>query len=189
LVATGGGYALVYYDRVTGNIWGAEQEGGAWNAPVLIDGYGVNDEAIGDSGIGASLFVDDAGVWHVTYVDGAEETLRYATVTDGTVVTELVDNGSTDGANPHPDGRHIIGDDSSVVVTGSGEVRVAYQDSTLQRVMLATKPMGGEWSTRVVDMEASTGYWIEQELVGDMSFIATWWRDTSGGNGVRIFNP
>jgi hypothetical protein len=187
LVATATGFALVYYDRTAGNIMGAEYDG-AWNAPFLIDGYGAMRPAVGDSGIGASLFVDSGGTWHVTYADGAEETLRYATVTGTTATPEVVDNGATDGTAPNPDGRHIVGDDSSVVATEGGEVRVVYQDATEQRVMLARRASGGAWEISILDESDSTGYWLEHHLLGTTSFIATFWRNSGGDNGIRIFD-
>lgn len=190
----GGGLAAVWYDRGQGNVWGAELPsiGGTWGAPILIDGYMRGDPDVGDSGIGASLFVDTAGTWHVTYVDGAEETLRYASVAAGAVTArEIVDTGATDGSMPHADGRHVIGDDSSVVVTDGGEIRVTYQDATSQHLMLARRPAGGgTWTVSILDMESHTGFWADQVLVGSTSHVATWWRSESrtGGsrNGVRV---
>ncbi len=192
LATTSGGLALVYYDRAAGNLMGAEFDGSAWDTPFLIDGYGVGDPNVGDSGIGASLVVDAAGTWHVTYVDGAEETLRYARVAGGTVMTtEVVDDGTTDGTSPHPDGRHIVGDDSSLVITDGGELRVAYQDATSQRAMFARSAGDGSWSIQVLDADDSAGYFTRQVLLGTTSFVAHWWRREARGmstNGVRIAN-
>ena len=184
-----GNLALVYYDRDEGNIMGAAFDGAAWGAPFLIDGYAAGDPDVGDCGVGASLAVDDAGVWHVSYVDGAEETLRYARVEGGTATTMLVDDGSTDGTNPHPDGRHIVGDDSSIAVTASGEIRIAYQDATSQRAVMARGTGDGTWVIQIVDMDDSAGYFTTQVLVGTTSFIAHWWRQqmrAMPGSGVRV---
>jgi hypothetical protein len=191
LVATSTGLALVFYDRTSGNIYGTSHDGAAWAPPFLIDGYGRMEPTTGDSGIGASLFVDSAGTWHVSYVDGAEETLRYASVTAGTVGPRVVvDDGSTDGTMPHADGRHVIGDDSSIVVTETGEIRIVYQDSSAHRAMLARRPVGGgPWTISVLDGMDHTGFWTEQVLVGGTSYVATWWRNEMGDdptNGVRV---
>lgn len=192
LAITSTGLALVYYDRTAGDLYGAAFDGTAWGTPFLIDGYSrpLNPstplDVAGDSGIGASLVVDDAGTWHVTYVDGAEERLRYAQVQAGAVtLLETIDDGATDGTAPHPDGRHIVGDDSSVSVTSTGEVRVAYQDATAQRALLARR-VEGAWTIAIVDMEDSTGYWTRQALTGTTSQVAYWWRNTDGDNGVRV---
>jgi hypothetical protein len=195
LARTADGLALVWYDRGGGNLYGAAMSAGAWGPPFLIDGYArMADpavERVGDSGLGVSLAVDGAGVWHVAYVDGAEEVLRYAQIRGGMVVLrETIDDGSTDGMSRHADGRHIVGDDSSIVVTPSGEVRVAYQDATAHHLMLATRPAGGgNWTVRVLDDANHTGFWVEQQLVGDTSYVATWWRQTmrtGSPNGVRV---
>jgi hypothetical protein len=195
LVVTTDGFALIYYDRTEGNLYGVQATGTTWGTPFLIDGYGRSDPTTGDSGEGASLFVDGTGTWHVTYVDGAEEVLRYASVTPGptpTIVREVIDDGSTiDGTMPQMDGRHIVGDDSSVVVLASGEVRVAYQDSTTERTMIARRSPAGVWSHGVLDMEKHNGWWVEQVVntAGTESWVASWWIDRMGTavtNGVHI---
>jgi len=192
LARTAAGLGLVYYDRNAGNLQGVSNDGTAWAAPFLIDGYAAGSPFIGDSGIGASLFVDATGKWHVSYVDGAEEQLKYARISGTTVeVKELVDDGATDGTTPNPDGRHIVGDDSSVVVTDGGEVRIAYQDATSQRVMFATRAAAGGWTVAVLDAMDSTGYFVDQVLLANTSYVATWWRREQGtkANGVRVLNP
>ena len=192
LARTAAGLGLVYYDRNAGNLRGVANDGTSWGAPFLIDGYAAGSPFIGDSGIGASLFVDATGKWHVSYVDGAEEQLKYARISGTTVeVKELVDDGATDGTTPNPDGRHIVGDDSSVVVTDGGEVRIAYQDATSQRVMFATRAAAGGWTVAVLDAMDSTGYFVDQVLLANTSYIATWWRREQGtrANGVRVLNP
>ncbi len=190
LAATPSGLAVVFYDRTAGNIYGSSFDGSTWSSPFLIDGYAVGDPFIGDCGMGADLFVDDAGTWHVVYVDGAEETLRYAVVTGGAVTsTEVVDDGSTDGTNRFDDGRHIVGDDASIVVDGAGTVRVVYQDATAQHAVVAVRGTSG-WAVSHFDTDGSTGYWLEQELSGTTSFVATHWRArnrSSLDSGVRVF--
>jgi hypothetical protein len=184
---------VAFYDRTQGNVMAAARVDGVWTTPRLIDGYGVGDPSIGDSGIGTSLFVDDLGNWHLSYVDGAEETLRYAFVDSesGTVVTTIVDDGSTDGTAPNPDGRHIVGDDSSIAVTAAGNVRIAYQDASSTRLMYASRD-GAEspFALEVLDPGTGTGFWVEQVLAGEQSYIGTFWQDPPAGeNGVRVLMP
>lgn len=195
LAVTSTGFALVYYDRVEGNLYGVEATGTTFGTPFLIDGYGRADPNTGDTGIGASLFIDRNDLWHVTYVDGAEEALHYARVQGGaspTVTREIVDDGSTvDGTMPQPDGRHIVGDDSSVIGLPSGEIRVAYQDATSFRTMLARRSTVGVWSHAVLDMDKHNGYWVEQVVnaAGDGTVVASWWLERTGTmitNGVHI---
>lgn len=188
--ATTAGLALVFYDRSGGNLMGSAFDGAAWGAPFPIDGFFRGSPDIGDSGQSADLFVTSDDVWHVAYVDGGEEELRYARIEAGAITRELVDDGSTDGADRHTDGRHIVGDDASIVVTDAGEVRVVYQDATAQRAVLARRGGDGTWAVSVLDDVDSTGYWIEQELVGSSSFIAEWWRRQTPreerDQGVRV---
>lgn len=189
-----GGLALVYYDRSAGNVHGVRFDGAAWGTPFLIDGYGAMQDFVGDCGMGADVAVDSAGLWHVAYIDGTEETLRYAQVqSTGALVDdpEVVDDGSTlDGATRHTDGRHIVGDDASIVVLEGGAVRIAYQDSTIQDLVVAVRPPGGgAWAIAHVDRDGSTGYWVDQEVFGTTSYLTTWWRAREGrttSNGIRV---
>ncbi len=187
IARAGSGYAVTYYDRSEGNFYGVSSDGTTWGTPFLIDGYSRTGS--GDSGLGSSLFVDTMGTWHVTYVDGTDEGLRYAQISGGAVtVRELVDDGTTDGTTPHSDGRHLVGDDSSVIVTGGGEVRVAYQDATSHTLMIARRS-GTTWSQRVIDDEDHTGFWVEQAPTATGSRVATWWRRQVMRNtvdGVRV---
>jgi hypothetical protein len=190
LAVTADGLALVFYERAAGNLHGARFEASAWTEPFLIDGWAASDPNVGDSGIGASLFVDDAGVWHVTYVDGVEEALRYARVEGDAVTTTMVDDGETDGTAPNPDGRHIVGDDSSVVVTGGGEIRIVYQDATVQRTMLArTSGVDAAFAIEVLDAEDHTGFWLDQLLDGSRSRVVSFFRNIAEEtSGVRILD-
>jgi MYXO-CTERM domain-containing protein len=186
-----GGLGLVWYDRTTGNIFGASNTGAGWTPPFWIDGYLSDDEFIGDCGQGADLFIDEGGLWHVSYIDGTEETLRYSTVNDGVVQSsEIVDDGSTDGMTRHTDGRHIVGDDSSIVVATGGALRIAYQDATAQHAVVAVRGGGGgQFLITHFDTVGSTGYWIDQELVGTDSYVALWFRQRDGrdlNNGTRV---
>jgi hypothetical protein len=180
---------LVYYDRTQGSLWGSWREGQAWSEPFLVDGYGAQLEGGGDAGIGASLTVDEEGLWHVAYVDGTEEALRYAQIAPGaspTIVRERVDDGSVGADGPHTDGRHVVGDDASIAVASDGEVRIAYQDSTASELRFARRA-GDTWDLRVIDDEGATGFWAEQELRDDVSQVVTFWRDPpQGTHGVRL---
>ncbi|MCS6856853.1 MAG: hypothetical protein NZM37_03995 [Sandaracinaceae bacterium] len=188
IATTRNGLALIFYDRSEGNLYGARHDGSSWSAPFLIDGYGRRGG--GDSGISASLVVDEMGRWHIAYVDATDEVLRYARVDGGDVaVREVVDDGTTDGMNPHPDGRHIVGDDASIVVTSSGEIRIAYQDATAHRLRLARR-MGDRWMIQVLDSRDHTGFWVEQAVAPMGSRVVSWWRKEMRGmtqNGIRIF--
>src|SRR5690606_6667000 len=80
---TQSGLGLVYYDRIHGNLYGVREEGGAWQTPTLLDGEGPGPTDTGDTGLGAALFVDANGDWHVSYSDGITESVRYMKVIGG----------------------------------------------------------------------------------------------------------
>jgi hypothetical protein len=176
------GLALVWYDRTGGNIYGSRWTGASWATPLLIDGWATGQTDVGDSGIGASVFVE-GNTWHVAYVDGVEETLRYARVDEWTVATrQIVDDGAIPGG-----GRHVVGDGSAIARVG-GELRIVYQDTTAHRALLARGSGAGAWEVSVVDDEGSTGFWLNQLVVGGQSRVATFWMGPGGGpSGVRVF--
>src|SRR5690606_31036245 len=124
-----------------------------------------------------------------TYVDGTEETLRYARVEGSAVTTEIVDRGLARAGVANGDGRHLVGDDSSLVVLGDGERRVAYQDATTQEILLATRGVTDpEWSIRVVDDGKHTGFFLEQHPETGGSRVITWWKApvATGLSGIRV---
>ena len=89
------------------------------------------------------------------------------------------------------DGRHIIGDDASVVVDGAGQVRVVYQDATSGHAVVAVQSGVDAWAISRFDTEGSTGYWLEQELSGTSSLVVTFFRQRDGrvlSSGVRVFS-
>jgi hypothetical protein len=196
LAATTDGLGVVFYNRISGNLYGARYESAAWGTPFLIDGYLNTARSSGDCGIGASLFVDDGDEWHVSYVDGSEEQLKYAHIDGASTTILLVDDGASDGSTPFTDGRHVVGDDSSIVVTAGGEIRIVYQDATLGHAMMATRSSSASptapWSRTVIDSMDSTGYFLEQVLTGNTSTVATWYRrdgaGAMGANGVRVIS-
>ena len=125
-----GGFGIAYHDRVDGTLNVAAKEGDVWITRV-VDGGPQPDGTYGDAGLGASLAIDDAGVWHLSYIDGYAEALRYARVNGGNVeLRENVDEGvDVDGVN-HPDGQHLVGDDSTIYVSSQGEFFITYQDAS-----------------------------------------------------------
>ncbi len=181
LAQTSSGLGIVYYDRLHGNLMAVQQQGGTWGTPAILDGQATDGsgQAIdtGDKGIGASLFVDPAGDWHVTYADGFSEALMYMRVVGGTTPTnpEIVDSGET------ADGQAVVGDDSSIVVTASGEVHVAYQDATsglLRYAVGAPAATGGShtWTQQTLKVDGFAGAFSHIVQVNGATQVSTWWR-------------
>lgn len=178
LAEISGGLGLVFYDRVHGNLMAAKQQGGAWQPAILLDGQKTDASGpvdTGDVGIGASLFVDPAGDWHVAYLNGFDETLVYMKVAAGTTpgAPEVVDNGVITG------GQAIVGIDSSIAVTGSGEVQIAYQDTTRGKARWATGAPSGAthtWSTKDLAVSDFAGGFNKILTAGGQTQVLTWWR-------------
>jgi hypothetical protein len=174
---------LVFYDRLRGNLWAAAKAGGAW-APKLVDGQNGDNPGTdtGDVGIGASLAIDKAGDYHVAYVDGLKEGVKYLKLAGGTTPdaasSGIVDDGRPPGSpEPSPDG-HIIGDDSSIVVSDKG-ISVAYQDATTGKLRVATRPLsGGAWAVKEVksDDKAFAGFFSLQVTTGGKALVGNFSR-------------
>lgn len=194
----GGDVGIVYYDRIHGNLIQARKDGGAWITRVL-DGQQEGPPPVdtGDMGIGASLFIDAEGDWHVAYVDGFKESLRFVHVQTGTVVHEpqVVDRGASVSGEPLADGNHVVGDDADVYVTDAGEVRIAYQDATVGELRYAVGTPDGTggytWALEVVDQSGFAGFFSQHVVVSGEAKVVNWWRtggQTVDGN-VRVVAP
>lgn len=175
-----GGIGIAYYDRVAGTLNVAGKEADGWTSHV-VDGGLLANGTTSDVGLGASLFIDDGGVWHLSYVDGYNEALKYARVVEGAVeFTEQIDQGYGVNDVPHPDGQHIVGDDSFIHVTPSGSIQISYQDASNGTLRVATGTPnatgGNDWSVKVVESETFSGYFSRQIEVGGALKLLHWGR-------------
>ncbi|MFO0616061.1 MAG: hypothetical protein U0414_25935 [Polyangiaceae bacterium] len=171
----GGGFGIAYYDRVEGSLNIAYKDGD-WTH-VNVDG--ANPMNPQDVGIGTSVAIDSNGDWHISYVDGYDEALRYATVSNGVVTKELVDTGLGVGGVDFPDGQHVIGDDSFITVGSDGTIRISYQDATNGKLRLATGTVKGnthDWNVKVVDQAGFAGFFSSQVNLGGTFQLVNWWR-------------
>ncbi|MEZ4307661.1 MAG: hypothetical protein R3F14_06400 [Polyangiaceae bacterium] len=154
-----GSLGMVFYDRIKGDLWMASKASGSW-VSTLVDGQlgGVDS---GDVGIGAGLAIDPSGTWHIVYSNGYDEWVQYVQVQDGVPGTpEIIDDGSGIGGTPFADGRHIVGDDASILVTAGGDIHIAYQDATIGKLHYAVgtpAANGHNWSVKVLDQEGFAG--------------------------------
>lgn len=176
--APDGSLGLAWYDRVHGNVVVASSASGSW-VPVIADGEDAMGNNTGDKGIGTSLDIDDAGNFHVAYVDGLDEAVNYVMVQGGTTpqAAETVDDGLGMG-----DGVHLVGDDSDIVVTPSGEVRISYQDATGGTLRYAIGTPNGnahDWTVTDVAQDAFAGAFSVQINNGGALQVLNWWRVAS----------
>lgn len=170
------GLGLVAYDRVHGNLLGFREKAGKFERFVLDGETGSRDDGTakdtGDAGIASTLTIDDAGVWHVAYVEGLDETLRYLTVaTDGTVSTpSIVDDGyGLSATERFPDGQHVVGDDASIRVANN-VVTVFYHDATVGALRWATAAGSGDaitWTRRASDKPGRMGGLFPRPVPGE----------------------
>jgi hypothetical protein len=180
---------MVFYDRIHGNLVQVRKDGGQWTDKIL-DGQSAGNPPTdtGDMGIGASLAIDAAGDWHVAYVDGFKESLRYMRVAGGTApgAAEVVDDGLGLDSGPFDDGQHVVGDDSNIVVTNSGDIHIAYQDATAGTLRFASGTAGGTghtWSRKVIAQDGFAGFFPVQVTANSTTLIVNWWR--KGGAKIQ----
>jgi hypothetical protein len=189
-----GGVGLAYYDRTNGNLVIAAKSAGKWTT-TTVDGESAATPS-GDSGIGASLFIDGSGDWHLTYVNGYSEALQYVKVAKGTTVgkPEIIDDGLSVAGTPNADGQHLVGDDSHVTVDPGGVVHVTYQDATVGALHYAVGQPGSTghmWQVKAIAQQEFAGAFSNIVVVNNQLQLVNWWR--VGGNSVhgdvRILSP
>jgi hypothetical protein len=171
---------IVFYDRIRGNLHQSQKIAGKWTT-VLLDGQTPGDPGsdTGDTGIGASLAIDAKGDWHIAYVDGIKESLKYMKVIGGTMPQspEIIDDGKKPDGTQNADGSHVVGDDSSITVSSTGEIRVAYMDATGGKLRIATRAAAGGWTRKeVAQAGLFAGYFSQQITAGGKPLIGNWWR-------------
>ncbi len=181
LAETATGLGIVFYDRYHGNLVAVRKDGDTWQTPLLLDGETLVDgkrNDTGDVGIGASLFIDAAGDWHVAYANGIDESVRYVKVALGATpgAVELVDDGR--GA-PGTGIKGIVGDDTAITVDKDGSVHIAYQNATTGELRWATGAPNGDahsWQTKVVSVAGFAGAFNQILSLGGERKVMTWSR-------------
>ena len=178
------GLGLVVYDRIHGNLLGLTNATGSWVVTILDGETGsrANGTAVdtGDDGVGASLFVAANGDWHVSYVDGLTETLKYLYVPGGTLlntlVPQIVDDGFAVDGTTFTDGLHIVGDDSSVQPNADGSISITYQDATAGTLRVASgAQVAGAWTLHAVSQPSEFAGFFPHFVPNDTT-VANWWR-------------
>lgn len=178
----GGGVGLAFYDRIHGNVVVSSKQGGTWSAVIAAgEEDGVDT---GDVGVGLSLAIDGAANFHLAYADARSHALHYQAVGGGTTPYshELVDDGTGLGGAAFGDGRHVVGDDSSITVSGAGEVRITYQDATAGTLRHALGiPTGGvhQWTLTIVSQQGFAGAFSRQLDWGGSRQVINWWREAA----------
>ncbi len=183
------GIGIVVYDRTRGNLVGVVSQSGNWTSAILDGQIGANNSPTrmdtGDVGVGASLAIDTNGDWHISYVNGWTEALEYMHVPGGSLskplAPEIVDDGLHLDGMLNSDGQHIVGDDSSVTVDGSGNVRIVYQDATAGTLREAVgAPASGNkhtWTVKAI-AQASKFAGFFPHYVSQSQMIENWYRAT-----------
>lgn len=180
------GLVVTAYDRPRGNLVALIENGGTWTT-VIADGETGNraeltDVDTGDVGVGSSVFVDEQGTLHLSYVGKTDATLRYVSITDGKPSKpSIVDDGFTLDGQKFADGRHFIGDDS-VLRVDHGTVFIYYQDATagVLRRAIGTKTGSGDstWSLRSIPQPGKFAGFFPSLVPGETDKIANFWRQT-----------
>jgi hypothetical protein len=139
---------IAFHDRSTGDLRLAVLEAaGTWSV-VPLD---ATPEA--DTGQWASLVVAKDGTVHVAYQDATTDRLLVVSWKDGQVgAIQVVDDGLRPPERPHP-----VGASAQLMLLGDGSLRVAYQDSALSDLLLATRSQDGTW-TRIELSAGPDGY-------------------------------
>jgi|GEM_PF-547252 len=169
---------VAFYDRLRGNVYAAQKKG-AWEVKIAEGQAGPEPGTdTGDVGIGASLFIDDKGDWHLSYINGLDESLRYLLLPGGATTdgakSEVVDYGGAPGSNEDSADKSLVGDDSSIRVA-DGKITIAYQNATGGKLRVASRPVGG-------------GAWTKSEVKQDGKFAGFFSQQVTAGGGKKLVN-
>jgi hypothetical protein len=199
MAKTATGIGIVVYDRPRGNLIALVERGNSFER-VIVDGETGSRPSkaldTGDVGIAASLQIDAAGTWHISYVSGLDESLHYITMTDGKPgASEVVDDGSSVDGKTFTDGIHVVGDDSAIRVNGDA-VTIYYQDATAGTLRRAVGTRAGgahQWALRAIPQPDRFAGYFPQIVPGE-DRVANFWRRTdrsskSAVGDVAILSP
>ncbi len=154
---------LVYYDRVAGDLKMKVDET-AW-MDVNLDASPDTD-----TGMAASMAIDDAGTVHVAYQDALGDRLLYTSWSAGTVgPVEVVDDGTRTGDRSHP-----VGAGAAVFLVG-GQPAVAYQDGATSDLIFAQRSGDGSWSRGDLLVGANLdGFYVSAATAGNALGISSY---------------
>jgi hypothetical protein len=180
---------VAFYDRLRGNLYVARKSGNTWDVKIA-DGQTGTDPGVdnGDVGIGAALAIDDKDDWHLAYINGLDETLRYLLLKGGIVAdgqqSEVVDYGGPPGSNEPSADKNLVGDDSSIQIADN-KIFIAYQNATAGKLRVAVKPLsGGNWARTEVKQDGKfAGFFSQQVATGEGRKLLNFWR--TGGAKVE----
>lgn len=173
--------AVAYYDRTLGELHVRVRGADAWNGWTVEGGDTV------DAGMHCDLAVGADGTLHVSYVEAVTDQLWYRQVNpdDGTSPgVEVIDDGV------RPEGTHVVGADSAILVAPDGMVHVVYQDSTTADLLYARRSGGGTWTWAVVANDRGYGFYNDLARAGDGSlWTSTYYIDPRDpmGRGLKLF--
>jgi hypothetical protein len=185
------GLGIAVYDRFHGNLYGISNANGKWTSTILDGQTGSGSTATdtGDDGIAANLLIAANGDWNVVYVNGIQEQLQFLTWPGGAGTPgkpEIVDDGYNNG-QAYPDGQHIVGDDAFMQIDQSGNVTVAYQDSTAGALRVATGAPSGtthKWTAKTVAQAGKFAGYFPKFVTGTTQ-IANWFRTSDATEGTE----
>ena len=133
----------------TGNPHILYYNSGGYSAPSLrlYDHASTTTESIASSQITAEysdIAIDMAGNMHISYFDGTNEDLKYATNSSGSWDTQFIDSTGD------------LGEYSSIAIDSAGNVHISYYDDTNNALKYATNS-SGSWTSQTIDSAGDVG--------------------------------
>jgi hypothetical protein len=173
---------IAYYDRTRGNLRYVEQlPGNVWSTPAILDGEDDMGGDTADVGLYPAVAVDEQDEVHISYVDATHDNLLYVNL--ATRTPEVVDDGYRPGSEMTLDGLdspvwHLVGDSSSIK-TVSGQVVIAYQDSTALQLRLAQRGQDGRWmhnpiAGHAMPFKGSYGFYAQMRVANRKGVISSY---------------
>lgn len=178
-----GSPGIAYYDRTRGNLrfveWNTSNN--SWNKPQILDGEDAMGNDLGDVGLYTSLTYDAAGTAHISYENSTKDSLIY--INSKTKMPEVVDDGYHPKDEQTQDGIdspvwHLVGD-SSAIQEQSGNIVVAYQDSTVLMLRMAIRGQDGKWTKQFVaghtmPFRGAYGFYANLKVIAGQAVVSSY---------------
>jgi predicted NUDIX family NTP pyrophosphohydrolase len=178
----GGGVVVVYYVKDSGDLAIATENAGNFQVKTL--------KTAGDVGQFPSVAVDASGLIHISYINNDTADVHYLQLDAqyNIKVDEVVDNGNINGED-----RQLA--DTSIAVAAGGDVRIVYQDASVQAIKMAVRRGPKQWEAKNLasgddsPYKGAFGFFADQIIDNNTSHISNFkvnLRDDKNPSGIDI---
>ena len=184
IIARGGQLVAAYYDADCGDLRVARRQASQWSVVVADTGDSSQAGDRGFTGRWPSLTYDPSGVLGIAYHDMSRGQLMFATEQDDRFAVEVVDTGIEVDAFSR-ERRQIVGAFADAWTDAEGTTSIVYLDGSNADLMLATREVGDEWTSRTLVGTGAVGFHAGIAGTTSLGRYATAERVTPSADGIQ----